>query len=63
MVPWDRLRATRRPVVSQWIADTIDYMEKNRLNTIEANPDAEVEFKNRNNTRIRLTLLAKTHNS
>jgi cation diffusion facilitator CzcD-associated flavoprotein CzcO len=32
-------------IQGNWLADTIDYMEKNKLNRIEAQPDAEIEYK------------------
>jgi hypothetical protein len=37
---------TSAEIQGDWIADTIDYMEKNKLNRIEAKADAEIDYKN-----------------
>jgi hypothetical protein len=50
-------------IQGDWIADTIDYMEKNKLRRIEANHDAEIEYKKLVNTLVGLSLLGTADRS
>jgi hypothetical protein len=48
---------TTNEIQGDWIADTIDYMEKNKFKRIEANREAEIEYKNHINNMASLTLM------
>jgi cation diffusion facilitator CzcD-associated flavoprotein CzcO len=48
---------TTNEIQGDWIADTIDYVEKNKLKRIEANREAEIEYKNHINRMASFTLL------
>jgi cation diffusion facilitator CzcD-associated flavoprotein CzcO len=47
-------------IQGDWIIGTIDYLEKKKANRIEANPDAEVEYRNHVNDLGNATLFPNT---
>jgi hypothetical protein len=47
-------------IQGDWVVNTIDYMETNKFKKIEADPDAEVEYRKHIDTLVSATLFANT---